>query len=228
MTLISKSAAIILIGLFVTANNLLFINAFGKIHMNNNLVLSGDASIDSVKLIFSKGIPLVYGNELGIRYDFDLRDQNMMNSTMAKMATYDRGIKTIKVESLPAEIKKRYIAITTKISCEFCCGAKQITYPSGEAACGCEHSAAMRGLALYLLKYHPTEFSDEKIMQELARWKALYFPKQMMKKYVQQTATGNYTPDISGLIFGAKFTGEKTNIPTDFSIESLPDMAGGC
>ena len=34
----------------------------------------------------------------------------------------------------------------------------------------------MRGLAKYLIKYHGTEFSDEQILEELGKWKVLFFP----------------------------------------------------
>ena len=86
----------------------------------------------------------------------------------------------------------------------------------------------MRGLAAYLLQNHSDEFTNDEILQELARWKGLYFPKQMMQKYISQVSTGEYTPDMAALIMGLDVkssSGKNTPLPTDLS---LPDMAGGC
>lgn len=166
------------------------------------IYLTGDPATDAKTLIFSKGTPKIYGEELGVVYEFDLRNQKMMNFMVMKMSDFDRGPQKIDVKSLPEDLRKRYIKLGTNISCEFCCSAKLITFPNGEPACGCAHSSAMRGLALYLLKNHPNEFTDEEIMREMARWKALFFPKQMMKKYMKQVQTGSYTTDIKALMSG--------------------------
>jgi len=70
---------------------------------------------------------------------------------------------------------KRYIAIASKISCEYCCGAKSIIFDDGKAACGCAHSYAMRGLGKYLILNH-ADMTDEEILSELGKWKVLFFP----------------------------------------------------
>lgn len=231
----SEKFVFILLILLLVLN---FSNQYFAFHIFENLfakdshavTLTGDPEIDAQILVFSKGIPEIYGEELGVTYEFDLMDQQLMNEMIDKMETYDRGNKTIDVGSLPADIKERYINIGTRISCEFCCSAKSITHKSGDSACGCAHSAAMRGLALYLLTNHPDEYTDDRIFQELARWKALYFPKQMIKKYVTQTETGDYTPDIAALLLNTSVNknAKGVSIPSPTSIENLPDMAGGC
>ena len=43
----------------------------------------------------------------------------------------------------------------------------------------------MRGLAAYLIKNHP-EVSDEKILEELIKWKAVFFPKQTLTAKLQE------------------------------------------
>ncbi|MBI5151996.1 hypothetical protein HZA39_00515 [Candidatus Peregrinibacteria bacterium] len=182
-------------------NQYMIISAASSIS-GDEIYLTGDSAIDAKTLIFSKGTPKIYGEELGVVYEFDLRSQKIMNYMIIKMSDFDRGPHKIDVESLPEDLRKRYIKLGTNISCEFCCSAKSITFPNGEPACGCAHSSAMRGLALYLLKNHPNEFSDEEIMREMARWKALFFPKQMMKKYIKQAQKGSYTPDIAALLGG--------------------------
>ncbi|MEK6835676.1 MAG: hypothetical protein AABX55_01520, partial [Nanoarchaeota archaeon] len=63
----------------------------------------------------------------------------------------------------------------------YCCGADAITFPDGQAACGCAHSYAMRGVAKYLLTEHP-EMKDEAILEELGKWKTLFFPDTMKAK----------------------------------------------
>ena len=76
---------------------------------------------------------------------------------------------------------QRYIGITNAISCEYCCGAQSITFSDGQAACSCAHSYAMRGLAKYLLTKHP-EMKDEEILNELGKWKTLFFPDSINAK----------------------------------------------
>src|SRR3989344_6261986 len=56
---------------------------------------------------------------------------------------------------------------------------------AGDAACSCAHSFAMRGLAKYLITNHGgAEFSDEQILEEMAKWKTLFFPQIMAQKAV--------------------------------------------
>jgi len=40
----------------------------------------------------------------------------------------------------------------------------------------------MRGLAKYLIKNHNSEYSDDEILEELGKWKTLFFPAQITKK----------------------------------------------
>ena len=93
-----------------------------------------------------------------------------------------------KTMQLSGDKLTRYIAITSQISCEYCCGAASIiftkdqgNYKAGDAACGCAHSYAMRGLAKYLLTNH-AEMSNDAILEELGKWKTLFFPGIMQQK----------------------------------------------
>ncbi len=130
---------------------------------------SSQASFSSK--VIPKGIPSVYGSELGISYD-DVSPVSpaLADQTIRKLAAYDTDI------TLDGEDLDRYIVIGLSISCEYCCGAKSIIFPNGAAACGCAHSYAMRGLAKYLIQNHGEEFSDEQIVEELGKWKVLFFP----------------------------------------------------
>lgn len=154
------------------------------------------------------GIPAVYGKELGIAYDdVSPNDPQKADKTIGVLRSYDEGI------TLSGQNLERYIAITSQISCEYCCGAKSIIFTkedeqrieeqiqaaiasgkitadqedqyrrkAGEAACGCAHSFAMRGLAKYLITKQGSEFTDDQILEELAKWKTLFFPTQMNSK----------------------------------------------
>lgn len=131
-----------------------------------------------------KGIPAIYGAELGISYD-DVSAVNVQKAdeTIRKLAAYDAGIK------LDAQQLERYVKIAGQISCEYCCGADSIIftkdagqYKRGDAACGCAHSYAMRGLAKYLVTKHGSEFTDDQILEELGKWKTLFFPDILARK----------------------------------------------
>lgn len=121
--------------------------------------------------IIPHGTPAIYGKELGIQYgDVSPNDPQKADQTIAILKNLDLAL------SLDGEQLQRYIQTLTQISCEYCCGAQSIIFSNGQPACGCAHSYAMRGLAKYLLKYHENEFTDEEILEELGKWKVLFFP----------------------------------------------------
>jgi hypothetical protein len=145
--------------------------------------------------VIPKGTPAVYGEELSVQF-------SEVQDSINKISVFDEGIE------LDGTDKERYINITTSISCEYCCSAPYITAPTGEPACGCAHSAAMRGLAKYLIQNHGGEFTDSQILDELAKWKAVYFPKQTIEKAIKLRAEeGEISPSL---------------------LATLPDMVGGC
>lgn len=126
--------------------------------------------------VLPNGTPEIYGSELGIKYDdVSAANPQLADQVIAKMAAFDN-------DALQGETLNRYIAVTTAISCEYCCGAQAITFSNGQAACGCAHSGAMRGLAKYLLEKHASQFSNDQILEELGKWKALYFPDNAVAK----------------------------------------------
>ncbi len=122
-----------------------------------------------------------YGTAIGVSYDdISTTDPIKADETISKMAKFDRDIE------LSGENKQRYINILYNleggISCEYCCGATSIIFEDGNPACGCAHSYAMRGITKYLILNEGTNFSDGEIMEEVAKWKALFFPNQIMNK----------------------------------------------
>lgn len=136
--------------------------------ITGNVVASGIETVSALEII-PKGVPAVYGAELGVKYD-DVSPNNprLADDTIAKLTEYEDM-------QLNADEMTRYKKIAGAISCEYCCGAESIIFSNGERACGCAHSYAMRGLAKYLLKNHP-DMADEDILSELGKWKVLFFP----------------------------------------------------
>ena len=137
-------------------------------------------AIQSTPLMSSmmpKGTPNIYGPELGVSFD-DISSTNAQkaDATISKLGTLDNQL-VVQGKEL-----QRYIDIVSQISCEYCCGADSIITSDGKPSCGCAHSYAMRGLAKYLIKNHADEFTDEEILEELAKLKFLFFPGQMSKK----------------------------------------------
>ena len=125
----------------------------------------------SASEIIPTGTPKIYGKELGVSYDdISPNDPQKADSTISVLGNLDDSI------TLTGADLQRYIDIASQISCEYCCGAKSIIFENGQAACGCAHSYAMRGLAKYLITKHGTEYTDDEILEELGKWKVLFFP----------------------------------------------------
>ena len=128
-----------------------------------------------------KGVPAIYGKELGVSYDdVSVNDPGKADKTIQKLGIIDQKI------TLSGADKERYINILYQlnngISCEYCCGARAVIFADGQPACGCAHSYAMRGLAKYLITEHGSEYTDEQILEEVGKWKALFFPGSMELK----------------------------------------------
>lgn len=185
--------------------------------------LSGNLGEDAVKLAVVTGAPEKYGQELSVNFD-------QVQQSMNVMKQFDPGYGANKI-ILSGEALKRYTDVGLRISCEYCCGANAIVFANGEAACGCAHSQAMRGLAAYLIQKHSAEYTDDQILRELARWKGRYFPKQMVKKMTEQLQNGQYTPDMAALLLELevpKYSGQSADAPLPSSIKDAPGMVGGC
>ncbi|MBI4359870.1 MAG: hypothetical protein HY564_02130 [Candidatus Jacksonbacteria bacterium] len=185
--------------------------------------LTGDALNDAISLTIQQGSPNIYGEELAISF-------NRVQEAINVLQRFDPGFGDQKIV-LNDEEKKRYTKIGLSISCEYCCGAKAIVFPNGEAACGCAHSQAMRALAAYLVQKHGSEFSDDEILRELAMWKGLFFPKQMIQKMATALQSGSFTPDVAALALGINlpsYGGKVKNAPLPSEFKNLPGMVGGC
>ena len=133
-----------------TANFLLLVLLAAILIFNQVQLSTITGSSTGINLVSASviptGTPEIYGNELGISYD-DVSPNNpaLADATIEKMSIRDR---TVELQGADLE---RYIQIVSQISCEYCCGAESIIFSDGQAACGCAHSYAMRGIAKYLI-----------------------------------------------------------------------------
>ena len=174
------------------------------------------ASASALSGVAPTGVPAIYGSELGVSFD-DVSASNpaLANQTIQKLGNLDNTI------TLSGEAKNRYIGIASRISCEYCCGADSLIFANGQRACGCAHSYSMRGLAKYLLKNHPNDFTDDQVLEELGKWKTLFFPGILAQKAQVLKEKGiefNYINLASN-----KYRGIETGAPQGGS-----QMAGGC
>ena len=156
------------IGIIAVLALVIMFNA-GRINASGSGLATGFATV-SASGVIPTGVPAIYGEELGVSYDaVSASDPRSADATISAMKGLDVTL------TLEGEDLERYIEVTSKISCEYCCGAKSIIFDNGEPACGCAHSYAMRGLSKYLILNHP-EMSDDEILSELGKWKVLFFP----------------------------------------------------
>ncbi len=198
---------------------LIIVFSFGKIYGSAGAEING-ATTKSVSTsdIIPTGVPAVYGQALGVSYD-DVSASNpkLADATIQKLSAYEN-------EELSAEQMTRYIKIAGAISCEYCCGADSIIFSNGQAACGCAHSYAMRGLAKYLLINNP-EMSDYEILSELGKWKVLFFPGVHEQKAKALEANGIDSTDYVNLASNL-YRGAENQASVASSSSS--GMVGGC
>ena len=165
--------------IIVIAILLVLVVAFNQFQLgsfSNGADGSSTGIVDAARVI-PTGIPDVYGQELGVSYDdVSPADPRKADAAIRAISVFDSKI------TLSGDDLQRYIATASQISCEYCCGAESIIFNNGQSACGCAHSAAMRGLAKYLIKNHGTEYTNDEILEEMGKWKTLFFPGMLAKK----------------------------------------------
>ena len=185
----------LIIGLLIAAVFIIGFNFYQMSQLKTSLmkgsVITGSAvktdssnsqiNLDSLPAIIPRGVPAIYGKELKISFDdVNINDPESTENTIRTLALLDQEI------TLSSEENIRYINILYKkengISCEYCCGARAIIFENGQPACGCAHSYAMRGLAKYLITKHGKEYTDDQILEEVGKWKTLFFPTQTQLK----------------------------------------------
>lgn len=184
-SILRLTIALFIATLFVVGFNAFQLNSVLAMKMvMDSQTMAPDISEDSMSStimdgpdVIPKGIPVVYGQELGLSFDdISTATPQRADATIRKLGVLDKRIE------LSGDLLRRYIAVARQISCEYCCGAPSIITSDGKAACSCAHSFAMRGLAKYLLQNHSNEYTDTQILEELGKWKTLFFPGKLTAK----------------------------------------------
>ncbi len=155
--------------------------------------------------VIPAGVSAVYGEDLGVSFDNVQASINLLRE-------FDLTYGQRKISLAGADLE-RYIRTGSETACKYCCTAQTLVNKDGTAACGCDHSKAMRGLAAYLIANRSQEFSDEELLGELNRWRAVFFPKQTLIEALQ----------------AREVAGEEgiQEILEEFP-EFMPEMVGGC
>ena len=205
MTEKKKDTEFIIQIVIVAVLALLLVYNIGKVTSGGS---GGIIKAVSASGIIPKGTPDIYGKELNVNYDdvsaadpkkADITIKvlgNLDNVITLQGADLDRYIDTVSQISCEyccgaASIivtKEDVNALNQKIEEAIKTGqiteeqGKKYRQNAGAAACGCAHSYAMRGLAKYLIKEHGSEFTNEQVLEELAKWKTLFFPDLMTAK----------------------------------------------
>ncbi len=155
--------------------------------------------------VIPTGVPGVYGQELGVSFD-------QVQPAINVMSKFDPTYGKEKIVLQGADLE-RYVRVGMATACLYCCQARTLVQPNGTAACGCDHSQAMRGLAAYIITNHPDAYSDEELVNELNRWRAVYFPKQTLMQSLNEMKEAG-APGIEEIL-------------QEFP-EFMPQMVGGC
>jgi len=176
-TLFKVNLGLLVIALLVVLFNSYQLAQIGQIERS----VTANAVAGLTSSIIPTGVPSIYGSELGISFDdVSALDSYRADATIAKLGQLDTSI------TLSGADKERYINVLYKMengmSCEYCCGARAIIFENGEPACGCAHSYAMRGLAKYLITKHAGDYDDKGLLEEVGKWKTLFFPSQIQAK----------------------------------------------
>lgn len=155
--------------------------------------------------VISTGIPDTYGAMLNVSFD-------QVQASINVMSSFDPTYGKDKIVLEGADLE-RYIRVGSATACQYCCEARTLVKPDGVAACGCAHSQAMRGLAAYLITNYPDDYTDEELVKELNRWRAVFFPKQTLT----EALTARRDADEPGI----------EEILQEFP-EFMPQMVGDC
>ena len=128
---------------------------------------------DAVAMMIAQGTP-DYGEAMGISFDDPVGALNILSNAY-------NGVKADIKQNNP-DVWERYLNLATKpvgISCEFCCGVGAVGITnSGELRCGCQHNPAIQTLTMLLMK--DTSMNDAEVLREAMKWKAVWFPKDMI------------------------------------------------
>jgi hypothetical protein len=116
-----------------------------------------------------------YGEAAGVSFDDP-------EASLAVLAGYHYSI------SLVGEEYGRCVRIGTApgVACEYCCpvDGKGFLDPDGTLSCECSHNRALSGLAKWLIRN--TGYTGDRIIQEIRRWKAAFFPREAVMEELKR------------------------------------------
>jgi len=135
---------------------------------------TGDVVQDLVNNVVPHGTPW-YGQEAGVSFDDPIQAQQLWARA--------RSIQ------LDASEEQRWSRIVNSFTCDYCCGSPQ--NPTIITRCGCAHSAAAQGMARWFVKNYGSQYSDEEIYGEMARWYALWYPGPTVKRIAEELQAAN-------------------------------------
>lgn len=138
---------------------------------------TGDALADAKVILTPIGKPF-YAPE-DISFDDPINAQK-------KWGAYLQSIQ------LSGEQQKRWNSLINTFTCDYCCGGPSRV--TAIARCGCAHSRAWQGFFKYMITTYGDQYSDDELMGEASRWKALWYPKGMLEDYLLATGKSEVLP----------------------------------
>ncbi|MBI2138342.1 hypothetical protein HYU13_02035 [Candidatus Woesearchaeota archaeon] len=183
---------------------------------------TGDAAQDAIRAIVPTGVPWYLAEEPGLGMGISFDDPIKAQKTWGN---FGRAVK------LEAAEEARFNKIESIYTCDYCCGGPNAVTTINR--CGCAHAYAWKGVAKFFLKYYPDKFTDEEIIGEMTRWKALFYPKGMIQNFLVYSGKADVNTLNQGGVVGIKqqFAGQSGSTQASASLgelENLPGMVGGC
>jgi len=194
---------------------------------------TGNPTQDAIATVVPTGTPFyVLEGEgaaklQGVSFDDPLTSQKVWASLLGS-----RRFGTANALQLTPEEEQRWQKLTSVFTCDFCCGGpNSVTTIS---RCGCAHSYAWQGMAKFFIKYYP-QYTDEQILGEMTKWKAIWYPQGMIQDYLVYTGQQPATILTHGGSIGirqqflqqAPNTQQQTHAQVT-PLDELPSMVGGC
>ena len=194
---------------------------------------TGNPTQDAIVTVVPTGTPFYAlegsGSEKiqGASFDDPITSQKVWASLLGS-----RRFGTANAIQLTPEEEKRWQKLTGVFTCDFCCGGPNSV--TTIASCGCAHSYAWQGMAKFFIKYYPT-YTDEEILGEMTKWKALWYPQGMIQDYLvytgQQPAsilTHGGSTGIKQQFLQSGSNGQQQTHASVTPLDQLPSMVGGC
>ena len=194
---------------------------------------TGNPTSDAIAAVVPTGTPS-YAQEgpgaekiKGASFDEPIASQKIWASLLGSSR-----FGTANAIQLTPEEQQRWKKLTGVFTCDFCCGGPNSVTTINQ--CGCAHSFAWQGMAKFFIKYYP-QYTDEQILGEMTKWKAIWYPKGMIQDYLVYTGQQPASILTHGGSVGIKQqfvqqgsgNAQETHA-TATSIDNLPSMQGGC